>query len=197
MNNLTAKDLDVLTHLLTGEDRSRLVLNNAPEKLYLIGSAAIVLKLLFKRFGVDHILVSDRGVKEGYLQLVLEGRECGLYYDFTSDGVGGSERVWPEPAGAPAYGKKKKKTVEKRTTEKKKAGCKASAKEKPFAQADLALSAPEAAEAPAVEQLAEQSAAEPAPKRRGRPKKAVEAPAVEQLAEQSAAEPAPKRRGRP
>ena len=187
----------LVKYLLSDEDRSRLILNNAPEKLYLIGSAAIVLKLLFKRFGVDHILVSDRGVKEGYLQLVLEGRECGLYYDFTSDGVGGSERVWPEPAGAPAGGKKKKKTVEKRTTEKKKAGRKASAKEKPFAQADLALSAPEAAEAPAVEQLAEQSAAEPAPKRRGRPKKAVEAPAVEQLAEQSAAEPAPKRRGRP
>ena len=86
----------LVRHLLTGEDRSRLVLNNAPEKLYLIGSAAVVLKYLFKRFGVDNIVVSERGVKEGYLQLVLEGRESGAYYDFARGSADGEARTIPE-----------------------------------------------------------------------------------------------------
>ena len=88
-------------HLLTGEDRSRLVLNNAPEKIYLIGSAAVVLKYLFKRFDAETILVSDRGVKEGYLQLVLEGRQTGGYYDFVAGRINEAPR--PAPArSAPA-----------------------------------------------------------------------------------------------
>ena len=86
----------LVDHLLTGADRSRLVLNNAPEKLYLIGSAAIVLKLLFKRFDVENIIVSERGVKEGYLQLVLEGKESGAYYDFVRGGADGEARKLPE-----------------------------------------------------------------------------------------------------
>ena len=82
-------------HLLTGEDRSGLILNNAPEKVHLIGVAAVVLKTLFKRFGVDNIVVSERGVKEGYLELVLRGEETGLYYDFSKGGVDGTERIVP------------------------------------------------------------------------------------------------------
>ena len=73
------------------------MLNNAPEKLYLIGSAAIVLKHLFKRFGVDNIVVSDRGVKEGYLQLVLEGKETGAYYEFVRNSSDGEARSLAEP----------------------------------------------------------------------------------------------------
>ena len=69
-------------HLIEGEDRSGLIMNNAPEKLHVAVPAAIVLKTLFKRFGVGHIVVSDRGVKEGYLRLVLDGKEQGEGYDF-------------------------------------------------------------------------------------------------------------------
>lgn len=69
-------------HLIEGEDRSGLIMNNAPEKLHVAVPAAIVLKTLFKRFGVEHIVVSDRGVKEGYLRLVLDGKEQGEGYDF-------------------------------------------------------------------------------------------------------------------
>ena len=97
----------LVKHLLTGEDRSRLVLNNAPEKLYLIGSAAVVLKYLFKRFGVEHIVVSERGVKEGYLQLVLEGKETGAYYDFTRGSADGEVRRLPEKQGPQKSGKKR------------------------------------------------------------------------------------------
>ena len=83
----------LVKHLIGGEDRSRYVLNNAPEKIYLIGSAAVVLKTLFKRFGVEQIIVSDRGVKEGYLQLILEGRAEGKYLDLQTGISGGSEQA--------------------------------------------------------------------------------------------------------
>ena len=82
----------LVKHLLGDAERSTLILNNAPEKLYLIGPAAIVLKTLLKRFGVRQIVVSDRGVKEGYLQLILEGKECGRCYDFEDGKIIGDTR---------------------------------------------------------------------------------------------------------
>ncbi len=83
-------------HLIEGEDRSRLVLNTAPEKVYLIGSAAIVLKELFRRFDITNIVVSDRGVKEGYLQLVLDGKMAGSYFDFEAGAAVMAEPVKEE-----------------------------------------------------------------------------------------------------
>ena len=76
----------LVKNLISGPDRSGLIINNAPEKLVAIGPAAIVLKVLFKRFGVDNIIVSDKGVKEGYLQLVLCGKEQGKSFDFRNSG---------------------------------------------------------------------------------------------------------------
>ena len=179
----------LVRHLLTGEDRSKLVLNNAPEKLYLIGSAAVVLKTLFKRFGVDNIVVSDRGVKEGYLQLVLEGKETGLWYDFATGETGGEERTAPAEPEKPA----EKKEKGKKSAEKEK---KSSEEKKPSAEK----------KAEAKKNASEKSAAAPAetsaPKRRGRPKKA--APAAESAEKTEnvsvpapVGTPAPKRRGRP
>lgn len=69
----------LVRRLLEGADRSRLILKNAPEKVYVIGAAVVALKAIFKRFGVERILVSESGVKEGYLRLVLDGREEGEY----------------------------------------------------------------------------------------------------------------------
>ncbi len=74
----------LVKRLLTGDDRSRLILKHAPEKLYLLVPAAITMKTLFKRFGVEHVVVSESGVKEGYLYLVLHGKEQGICYDFRS-----------------------------------------------------------------------------------------------------------------
>ena len=122
----------LVRHLLTGEDRSRLVLNNAPEKLYLIGSAAIVLKHLFKRFGVDNIVVSDRGVKEGYLQLVLEGKETGAYYDFVRKSPDGEARSLAEP------GKKKKAAAAEQAPAKKRGRPKKVQPEAPVSAAETA-----------------------------------------------------------
>lgn len=154
----------LVRHLLTGEDRSRLVLNNAPEKLYLIGSAAIVLKHLFKRFGVDNIVVSDRGVKEGYLQLVLEGKETGAYYDFVRNSSDGEARSLAEP------GKKKKAPAAEKAPARKRGRPKKVQPEAPVS-ADTAA--------------AEETAPAMPAKKRGRPKK------VQPEAPVSAAETAP------
>ena len=91
-------------HLIGGENRSGLIMNNAPEKLHVAVPAAIVLKTLFKRFGVSRIVVSDRGVKEGYLRLVLSGEEQGVFYDYRT--------AQETPAAAAKSGKRKKKAAE-------------------------------------------------------------------------------------
>lgn len=86
----------LVKRLLCGSDRSRLILSHAPERMGMIVPAAITLKVLFKRLGVDRAIVSDTGVKEGYLDAVLRGSETGLYYDFSKGGSDGSART-PRP----------------------------------------------------------------------------------------------------
>ena len=71
-------------HLLTGASRSRLILETTPEKLYSVGIASVIVKELYKRFKAETLLVSDRGVKEGYLQLILEEKQRGSFFDFAS-----------------------------------------------------------------------------------------------------------------
>ena len=73
-------------HRLAGASRSKLILEAAPEKLLSVGTAAVVAKTLIKHFGAENIVASDRGVKEGYLELALAGKIEGAYYDFTRGG---------------------------------------------------------------------------------------------------------------
>lgn len=60
-------------HMFDDSKRSMLVLTNAPDKLYVMGSAMIALRTILNRFDVEKAIVSDCGVKEGYLSLVLGG----------------------------------------------------------------------------------------------------------------------------
>lgn len=93
---MTAKKFKKLAkHLLCGKDRSKVILDAAPDKLYSVGVASVVARTFVKRFGAERILVSERGVKEGYLQLVLEGKERGAYYDNAS-----GKAVFPPRAAA-------------------------------------------------------------------------------------------------
>ena len=160
----------LVAHLLGDAERSTLILNNAPEKLYLIGPATIVLKTLFKRFGVKHILVSDRGVKEGYLQLVLEGKESGMYYDFETKTSGGAVR---ETSAAAPKSKQPRKAVKKVRPEEK-----GGVSEEGKKQAKTETTAQPAAPA----------------RKRGRPRKQESAP-VQAEAEPKNEEPAPKNEG--
>lgn len=158
---MTAKKFKKLAkHLLCGKDRSKVILDAAPDKLYSVGVASVVARTFVKRFGAERILVSERGVKEGYLQLVLEGKESGAYYDFSS-----GKAVFPPRADAQgADGKSAAKPAAEKSgspAPAKKAGTKRRA---PAKKADSAGAAKEGVPAQ--------------PKHRGRPPKA-KAPAVQ------------------
>ena len=172
---MTAKKFKKLAkHLLCGKDRSKVILDAAPDKLYSVGVASVVARTFVKRFGAERILVSERGVKEGYLQLVLEGKERGAYYDNAS-----GKAVFPlcavaqssaeKPATKPAAEKggtpaPAKKTDAKRRAPAKKADSAGAAKEGVPAQ-------PKRRGRPPVRKADEPEKAPSQPKRRGRPPK--------------------------
>lgn len=172
---MTAKKFKKLAkHLLCGKDRSKVILDAAPDKLYSVGVASVVARTFVKRFGAERILVSERGVKEGYLQLVLEGKERGAYYDNAS-----GKAVFPpraaaqpsaeRPAAKPAAEKggtpaPAKKTDAKRRAPAKKTDSAGAAKEGVPAQ-------PKRRGRPPVRKADEPEKAPSQPKRRGRPPK--------------------------
>lgn len=172
---MTAKKFKKLAkHLLCGKDRSKVILDAAPDKLYSVGVASVVARTFVKRFGAERILVSERGVKEGYLQLVLEGKERGAYYDNASgkavfppraaaQAQSSAERPAAKPAaekgGTPAPAKK---TDAKRRAPAKKADSAGAAKEGVPAQ-------PKRRGRPPVRKADEPEKAPSRPKRRGRP----------------------------
>lgn len=84
-------------HLLSGAGRAKLILDVAPDKLYAVGLAAVVAEALCKRFGAEKIVVSNKGVKEGYLELVRSGSFRGAYYDFSQE-AGAKARSVPQSA---------------------------------------------------------------------------------------------------
>ena len=172
---MTAKKFKKLAkHLLCGKDRSKVILDAAPDKLYSVGVASVVARTFVKRFGAERILVSERGVKEGYLQLVLEGKERGAYYDNAS-----GKAVFPpraaaqpsaeRPAAKPAAEKggtpaPAKKTDAKRRAPVKKTDSAGAAKEGVPAQ-------PKRRGRPPVRKADEPEKTPSQPKRRGRPPK--------------------------
>ena len=158
----------LVKRLLEGADRSRLILKNAPEKMYLICAAAVTLKVLFKRFGIRTVIVSDSGVKEGYLRLVLEGREKGEYLALTppapaeESGAGSAEEPVEVPVDVSAV--PESEAEQERSASKKRGRPAGSANKKPAVQPSPAAADKEKP-APARQGQA---------KRRGRPKKTTE-----------------------
>lgn len=82
------KKLKKLTkYLVESPNRSRLILKHAPEKIHILTVSAIILKEILRRFELNNIVVSDYGVKEGYLKLLLAGEVEGApmpLYDATA-----------------------------------------------------------------------------------------------------------------
>ena len=158
----------LVKRLLEGADRSRLILKNAPEKMYLICAAAVTLKVLFKRFGIRTVIVSDSGVKEGYLRLVLEGREKGEYLALTppapaeESGAGSAEEPVEVPVDVSAV--PASEAEQEKPAPKKRGRPAGSANKKPAVQPSSAAADKEKP-APARQGQA---------KRRGRPKKTTE-----------------------
>ncbi|MBD5132551.1 MAG: hypothetical protein HDT28_08220 [Clostridiales bacterium] len=70
--------------LMTSSDRTRLIMKVAPEKIHVLPVATIVLKELLRRFKPENVVISDSGVKEGYMTLVATGAETGVPIDLKS-----------------------------------------------------------------------------------------------------------------
>ena len=177
------------------------MLKNAPEKVYVIGAAAVALKALFKRFGVETIVVSESGVKEGYLRLVLDGREEGDYALLTPPASSERETApaledvmlvaEPKPDDAPA-------APEPPASEPADAP-QSPAPEKPSAPAPRRPGRPK--KTPEQAAQPKPAAKKPAAKKPAAKKPAAEKPAVKKAEPAQAAKSeessAPKRRGRP
>ena len=153
-------------HLVRSSDRSMLVLKNAPEKIYTLTTATVILRAMLKYFGVSNVVVSEFGVKEGYLSLVTDGRWKGVETDLDEvpEGVSVPAPVEEQPVAEKKAGKGRKAA---------KAAKAEKAEEKPAAKRRGRPKKAVAEEKPA--EVAEEVKAEekPAAKRRGRPKKAV------------------------
>ena len=67
--------------LMTSSARTQLIMKVAPEKIPVLPVAALILKELLKRFKLDNIVISDSGVKEGFLTLVATGQETAVAVD--------------------------------------------------------------------------------------------------------------------
>ena len=145
-------------HLVRSSDRSMLVLKNAPEKIYTLTTAAVILRAMLKYFGVSNIVVSDFGVKEGYLALVTDGRWEGTETDLGE--VPAAETAVLSLPGEPSAKKKKKAKKAAETAEESKADTKETDSSQPAPAAKRRgrpRKTPVSPEAPA--------------KRRGRPRK--------------------------
>ncbi|MCH5158813.1 MAG: hypothetical protein J1F33_06425 [Clostridiales bacterium] len=103
--------------LLTSDERTRLIMKAAPEKINVLPVSAIILKELLKRFKLDNIVISDAGVKEGFLALVLAGVENGVAVDLASP-VPLYAQTEPEPVKKKAG----KSSGQKKQADKKSAG---------------------------------------------------------------------------
>lgn len=83
----TEKEMDyrkfrkMTDYLLDGAGRSSLLLEAAPDKMYSAAIVAVYACAVYKRLSAERLIVSDRGVKEGYLYLVRKGIFRAVGYD--------------------------------------------------------------------------------------------------------------------
>ena len=174
-------------HLVRSSDRSMLVLKNAPEKIYTLTTATVILRAMLKYFGVSNVVVSEFGVKEGYLSLVTDGRWKGVETDLDEvpEGVSVPAPVEEQPVAEKKAGKGRKaakaeKAEEKPAAKRRGRPKKAVAEEKPAEVAvEVKATEPEATETAPAEivtevKAEEKPAARPARRRRARTVKAAE-----------------------
>ena len=153
-------------HLLSGAGRAKLILDVAPDKLYAVGLAAVTAEAFIKRLGAEKIVVTEKGVKEGYLQLVRSGSFRGAYYDLAKEAASGGANHAAAAAAQPA-----------------KRVARPAAKAQPQASAEQPAKRrgrpPKAKANPESAAQSQTSAAQPA-KRRGRPPKRTQTGSEEQ-----------------
>ena len=144
-------------HLLGGTGRSRLILDAAPEKLHSVGIAALLVKAFVRRVGAENIVVSERGVKDGYLRLVVDGALQGAAVRLTGAEMPQAAKENERARGSEGRADAAEKQGQPPATAPKRRG-------RP----------PKTAKGSEGETGAKAKKAEGAPKRRGRPPKAAQ-----------------------
>ena len=62
----------LISYLASSDDGSSLLIKNAPEKAHLLIPSAVLACTVAKYFSADELIISGKGVKEGYLRLLME-----------------------------------------------------------------------------------------------------------------------------
>lgn len=62
----------LISYLASSDDRSSILIKNAPEKAHLLIPSAVLAHSIAKYFAADELIISSKGVKEGYLRLLME-----------------------------------------------------------------------------------------------------------------------------
>lgn len=62
----------LIKYLITSDDRALILIRNVPEKVHTLLPAAILAEEIAKVFSADELIISDKGVKDGYLRLLVE-----------------------------------------------------------------------------------------------------------------------------
>ena len=62
----------MIKHLVSSDDRALILIRNVPEKVHTLLPSAILAEKIASLFSADELIVSDKGVKDGYLRLLME-----------------------------------------------------------------------------------------------------------------------------
>ncbi len=73
LRTMTRKKLGkLIKHLVSSDDRALILIRNVPEKVHMLIPAAVLAEEVASIFSADELIVSDKGVKDGYLRLLME-----------------------------------------------------------------------------------------------------------------------------
>ena len=62
----------LIKYLVSSEDRALILIRNVPEKVHMIIPAAVLAEEIAAIYNAEELIVSDKGVKDGYLRLLME-----------------------------------------------------------------------------------------------------------------------------
>ena len=62
----------LIKHLITSDDRALILIRNVPEKVHMLIPAAVLADEIAERYSSSELIVSGKGVKDGYLRLLVE-----------------------------------------------------------------------------------------------------------------------------
>ena len=62
----------LIKYLISSDDRALILIRNVPEKVHTLIPSAVLAEEIASIFSASELIVSDKGVKDGYLRLLME-----------------------------------------------------------------------------------------------------------------------------